>query len=75
MNNWFMNDLCKEIKQVVFEKQKIFNCLIFLADENDSVYISVFFLNDNSSIGWTKITDSTNKYDICIAIRRFFKGL
>lgn len=73
MNNWFMDDLCKEVKNVVLEKQKEFNCIILLGDENDTVSISVFFINDNSIVDWEVISNTTNRYEICSGIRKFFK--
>lgn len=67
-----MLGLDKQVEKLIAQKQKEFQCLIFLSEESEKVYMGIFI--DGKMHEVQLISESTNKDSICVGIMKWFRS-
>lgn len=68
-----MLDLDKQVEKLISQKNKEFNCVIFLSKDSDMTYMTVFFVG-GETYKHQLVSKNTNKDSVCVGIMKWFKN-
>lgn len=69
-----VNDFDRVVQNVVKEKEKKHNCIIFLQTDGTYEYMSIAYLNMTAETDVKLCTVNESKYTMASAIRNHFNG-